>query len=148
MGLNGTLPPDWGSDGGLQKLRQLWIDGNNLSGAHRRVWRGQGPHQVGGVLALGGDFTPQHCVAFAHEGMLLRRPAPAPCPAYAAAGTIPVEWTRLPSLEYVYVKPGNPKLCGPLPEGINFKVRLNEPLRRLARQPVEGRCACVCSLPL
>ena len=32
MGLNGTLPPDWGSDGGLLKLRQLWIDGNNLSG--------------------------------------------------------------------------------------------------------------------
>ena len=35
MGLNGTLPADWGSDGGLQKLRQLWIDGNNLSGGQR-----------------------------------------------------------------------------------------------------------------
>ena len=38
------------------------------------------------------------------------------------AGTIPAEWAELPSLEYLYVKPGNPKLCGPLPEGMNFKV--------------------------
>ncbi len=37
MGLNGTLPPDWGSDGGLLKLRQLWIDGNNLSGGGCRL---------------------------------------------------------------------------------------------------------------
>lgn len=33
MGLSGTLPGDWGIDGGLQSLRQLWVDGNDLSGA-------------------------------------------------------------------------------------------------------------------
>lgn len=39
------------------------------------------------------------------------------------AGTIPAAWTKLTSLEYLYVKPGNLKLCGPLPEGMQFKVR-------------------------
>ena len=52
----------------------------------------------------------------------------APCCA-PTAGTIPAEWTELPSLEYLYVRPGNLKLCGPLPEGMNFKVHA---------------CACVC----
>ncbi len=50
----------------------------------------------------------------------LPRPAPG-----GTAGTIPAEWLKLPSLEYVYVKPGNLKLCGPLPEGMTFKVRLS-----------------------
>lgn len=52
----------------MDKLRQLWIDGNDLS------------------------------------------------------GTIPAEWASFPSLEQLYVRPGNLKLCGPLPPGITFQV--------------------------
>ena len=50
---------------------------------------------------------------------LLTRPPPPP---RAPAGTIPQEWVYLPRLEQVYVKPGNPRLCGPLPRGMNFKL--------------------------
>jgi hypothetical protein len=65
--LNDTLPAAWG--GGLPRLRQLWLDGNDLS------------------------------------------------------GTIPAEWASFPDLEQVYVRPGNERLCGPLPPGIRFKAR-------------------------
>lgn len=116
IGLNGTLPPDWGSDGGLLKLRQLWIDGNNLSGGcpHSRC---PGGMKLVRSNCRSSSWQPVRCM-----------PPSRSLTCFAAcctltAGTIPAEWTNLPSLEYLFVKPGNPKLCGPLPEGVKFKVR-------------------------
>ena len=43
-----------------------------------------------------------------------------PC---ARAGTIPAEWAHFTNLQHLFVKPGNPLLCGPLPALLPFKVR-------------------------
>ncbi len=37
-------------------------------------------------------------------------------------GTIPASWASLPSVEHIYVKPGNPRLCGPIPAGLERKL--------------------------
>lgn len=60
------------------------------------------------------------------------------------AGTIPASWLNLPSLEYVFVRPGNMRLCGPTPKGMQFKVRAGPPCQgaqRARRRPAAApRC--------
>lgn len=128
IGLNGTLPASWGAPGhGMNKLRELWVDGNDLSGVARRPGCRASKADRRGCSRV---VAPPSCQASAacqasrgtrldaptHVGPPARLPAP-------SAGTIPAEWSALTSLEMLYVKPGNARLCGPLPPNLPFKVR-------------------------
>lgn len=51
------------------------------------------------------------------------------------SGSIPAAWAGLSSLDRLVVRPGNPRLCGPVPAGLPFSVCTDEDPSCLRQQP-------------
>lgn len=92
----GGIPPGWANRNSAPSLEIVKLQSMQLNGTLPSEWGTEGGLQKLRQLWLDGNEL---------------------------SGTIPASWASLPALEQVYVKPGNPKLCGPLPPGINFKAR-------------------------
>lgn len=91
----GGIPPGWGLNNSGPHLELVYLRGLGLNGSLPSEW-GSG----GGLQRLRQLWVDANDLS----------------------GTIPASWANLPQLEQLYVKPGNPRLCGPLPPGIKFKV--------------------------
>lgn len=59
------------------------------------------------------------------------------------SGTVPPQWANLSSLSRLTLRPGNAKLCGPLPAGLPFVICTDEDISCLKDRPtlLEGSCA-------
>jgi hypothetical protein len=57
--------------------------------------------------------------------------------------TVPPQWANLSSLSRLTLRPGNAKLCGPLPAGLPFAICTDEDISCLKDRPtlLEGSCA-------
>ncbi|KAI7837019.1 hypothetical protein COHA_009097 [Chlorella ohadii] len=146
--LTGTLPPEWGNIDAMPALDALRIERNDLSGSIP---------QVSMQLFL----SPLSATPFGNT-----RTAPHRWPWCAARlESCPVDqlcfpkqdWTGFETLSRLVIKPGNPRLCGPAPQGLGFslcddrdltclRIPINlsstcEPVQAAARPPAEEMLA-------
>lgn len=97
-GITGSLPMSWGAENAMFQLKNLQLADNKLTGGLPDTWASTGAMRSLKTLDLRNNMM---------------------------SGTIPDSWassSALQALEAMWLKPGNPGLCGPIPPQLVNKV--------------------------
>ncbi|KAL4437438.1 hypothetical protein ABPG75_004577 [Micractinium tetrahymenae] len=139
--LTGGLPPTFGGADGMPKLRFLFASNNPLGGTLPAQWGVNGSFPQLKTLDLNatrlwGTLPPQWGVPGAFRVLDALR-----LENNDLSGTVPAQWSGLRSLSRLIIRPGNDRLCGPLPPGLPFRLCDERDLTCL-RTPVQLAPTC------
>ncbi|KAL4421913.1 hypothetical protein ABPG77_005197 [Micractinium sp. CCAP 211/92] len=139
--LTGGLPPSFGAQSGMPKLRFLFAANNPLGGTLPAQWgRNSSFPQLKtldlNATRLWGTLPPEWGEAGSFRVLDALR-----LENNDLSGTIPAQWGGLRSLSRLIIRPGNERLCGPLPPGLPFRLCDERDLTCL-RTPVQLAPTC------
>lgn len=150
--IESSLPREWGRPDRFNYIEEVFVDRNHINGGLPEEWgRGRSAmpnlrvfdassNPIGGTLPplwfnTSGNFPQLSSLNLANVALSGTLPEmnPAAFPLLDRLqlqnnnleGTIPESWKYLVNVQYLFIKPGNDKLClGKLPEGGRFRFQL------------------------